>query len=510
MMTQNRLPFQYEKEDTASNLTAFAGLPLYIELMQASGFIQEAKVLNLKKQGWSDSQILTSLIMLNIAGGDCVEDINRLEKDKGLKRLLQASETHGMKLPDRMAYQKLWRKRHDRSLPSASSIYRYLENFHNAKAEQVRLEGSSYIPEKNAALVALKSLNKSLLAKAQQHNLMKIATLDQDATLSESHKRTAKYSYKKYQAYQPFNTYWHEQDLLLHSEFRDGNVHAGFEQLRVLQESLAFIPQGVEQVRLRSDSAGYQKDLLRYCAEGKDARFGVIEFTIAARVTSDFKAACLAVDPSDWQPIYQEDDQGNKIQTEQEWAEVCFVPSWMNKRSPSVSYRYIGLREKMYEQKVLPGLAEVALPFQTLNDENQRYKIFGIVSNRDLPGNELIQWHRGRCGASEKVHSVQKSDLAGGQFPSSKFGANAAWWQIMVLAYNINSLMKAFVLPAHLKRKRLKALRFHLICLPARMIAHARRLVLKLDVGEQTVQLLQEARRRIAVLAQAPPQVMMG
>lgn len=71
------------------------------------------------------------------------------------------------------------------------------------------------------------------------------ATLDQDATLVSSNKNTALYCYKKYQAYQPFNTYWHEQGLLLSSEFRDGNVPAGFEQLRLLKESLSMLPERV-------------------------------------------------------------------------------------------------------------------------------------------------------------------------------------------------------------------------------------------------------------------------
>jgi hypothetical protein len=37
----------------------------------------------------------------------------------------------------------------------------------------------------------------------------------------------------------------------------------------------------VDKVFLRSDSTGYQEDLLAYCAEGKHERFGVIEFAIA-------------------------------------------------------------------------------------------------------------------------------------------------------------------------------------------------------------------------------------
>ena len=60
----------------------------------------------------------------------------------------------------------------------------------------------------------------------------------------------------------------------MHSEFRDGNVPAGYEQLRVLEEALGRLPPGVEKVLLRSDTAGYQHELLQYCAEGKDQRFG--------------------------------------------------------------------------------------------------------------------------------------------------------------------------------------------------------------------------------------------
>jgi hypothetical protein len=94
----------------------------------------------------------------------------------------------------------------------------------------------------------------------------KHATLDQDAALVETHKAEALFSYKHFRAYQPLNTYWAEHDLMLHSEFRDGNVPAGFEQLRVLQDALALLPDDVETVSLRSDSAGYQTELLAVLA----------------------------------------------------------------------------------------------------------------------------------------------------------------------------------------------------------------------------------------------------
>ena len=80
---------------------------------------------------------------------------------------------------------------------------------------------------------------------------------------------------------------------MLYSEFRDGNVPAGYEQLRVLRASLAHLPDSVTKLSLRSDTAGYQEELLLYCGEGRDPRFGVIDFAISADVTPAFRTAVL-------------------------------------------------------------------------------------------------------------------------------------------------------------------------------------------------------------------------
>ena len=81
--------------------------------------------------------------------------------------------------------------------------------------------------------------------------------------------------------------------MIVHTEFRDGNIPAGYEQLRVIKEALSILPEGVEKVRLCSDTAGYQHDLLKYCAGGKSERFGVIEFAICCDVTQE--GSCSAV-----------------------------------------------------------------------------------------------------------------------------------------------------------------------------------------------------------------------
>ena len=72
-MTQRVLPIKYEIEKTKSKVTTYAGLPLYMELMQSLAFDQVIDThVGARKdcQGWSDSQIIMSLILLKLAGGD--------------------------------------------------------------------------------------------------------------------------------------------------------------------------------------------------------------------------------------------------------------------------------------------------------------------------------------------------------------------------------------------------------------------------------------------------------
>lgn len=492
-MSQSSLPFQYRAEKNNSGLTGFAGLPLYVELCRQSGFLEYINQnMNIKTRGWTDAELILSLIMLNIAGGDCITDIDRLERDTGFRTLLMQFANHGMRRKERRAYERRWRKMKERGLPSTAAIHRYLPQFHSPEEEEKRAEGTAFIPMQNDKLKTLIGLNYPLIACIQKQFPATTATLDQDATLTSTHKQNALYCYKGFKAYQPFNTYWSEHGMILHSEFRDGNVNAGFEQLRILKESIALLPSDVKEVYLRSDSAGYQEDLIRYCAEGSDPRFGVIEFVIAARVSAGIKKAAHELDEKHWHPIYQEDGDGNRIKTHQEWGDICFVPEW-SVRSKA-EYRYLAIREAMKSSKTKND-EDPDLPFQTMQSNELTYKLFAVVTNRDIDGGELIQWHRKRCGKSEHVHSTQKEGLAGGQLPSNLFGANAAWWQLMVLSFNLNRLMQIIGLPKELKESKMKALRLHVIQLPGRVIQHARQVYL--SVEETSCELYKTIRAKI-------------
>ena len=499
IMAQGVLSYQCEEEKKAAGLTALAGLPVYLDLLRALGF-RESVQQHLRvrgTQGYTDGQLLTALVLLNLAGGDGVDDLRVLERDEGFCRVLRRVELQGlpgMKRQERRALERRWRQERRRAVPSPSAVFRYLAAFHDEAQEKLRPEGKAFIPGSNEPLQGLARVNRDLAARVQGHAPESLATLDLDATLVSSNKKEARYCYKDFKAYQPLNVYWAEQEWLLFTEFRDGNVPAGFEIKRVLQEALEMLPAGVTQVRLRSDTAAYQHDLLRYCELAQNRRFGRLEFTVGCDVTPAFKEAVLEVEEAAWRQLPGD--------SEREWAEVCFVPSAPGHSKKGPEYRYLATREVM-RQAELPGL-EPALPFPTLAWNTRRYKVFGLVTNMSWPGEELIPWHYQRCGKSEEAHRVMKEDLAGGKLPSGDFGENAAWWWIMILALNLNATMKRLALGGAWVSKRLKAVRFSLINLAGRVLERARTLIIRLCAGHPSFSVLLEARRRIAALAAAP------
>ncbi len=475
-------------------MTGLGGLPVYLELMHRMGFREMVgEHLHIRKaQGYTDAQVVTALMFLNLAGGDSVDDIRVLEADEGFCRILSRAENFCMKRKERRQMGERFRKGKNRNVPSPSAIFRYLDRYHDETQER---KPGAWIPELKG-LNGFMEVNKAVTAFLQKNNPKKTATLDMDATLIETQKDNALYSYKGFKSYQPLNTWWHEHNIVIHTEFRDGNVPARYDNFRALKESLEILPEGVEEVYFRSDSAGYQHDILKFC-EKNDTRFGKIGYAIASEVSSSFKESVVEV--AEWKPFYKE-IEGKLYETNQEYAEVCFIPNAAGFKKKDEPNRYIAIREPVYEQAQLPWAEPSGYPFPVMDIENRRYKIFGVVTNLDWKADEVIRWHRKRCGKCEEAHSIMKSDLAGGKLPSDKFGANAAWWWIMILSLNLNSIMKTLVLGKSWISKRMKAIRFSLINIPGRIINHARYLIIKISGSHPSSSLLLRARETIALL----------
>lgn len=451
IMPQGLLPYKYEEEKKDSRMTSLAGLPLYLDLAYALCLPRSiGRHLSFRpSQGWSDSQVILSLMLLALAGGECVDDLKILEADKGFCRIFAHVDSDSCR----------FRRGKSRTVPSPSAAFRYLSSFRES------LEGFIRV-------------NRDLVSSIQRVQPSSVATLDMDATLVETGKKDALFCYEGYKAYQPLQVFWAEKELLVHTEFREGNVPANYGLLQVFKEAMNSLPEGVRKVRLRSDGAGYVHDLLAYCDKG-DSPFKRIEFAVSCPMTDAFKNEVALLPDEEWK----------KLDSKREWAEVGYVPD----RSRN-SYRYLVIREKV-RQPMLPGME---LPFATLNHKGAQYKLRGLVSNMDWAGERLIAFSYERCGKSEEAHLIMKEDLAGGTLPSGNFGENAAWWWVMALAFNLNAAMKQLILGGSWVQRRMKAVRYRLINLPGRIVEHARQLVVRIAKGHR---LLMEARERIMRMA---------
>lgn len=438
------------------------------------------------EQGWLDSQILLSLLSLNIVGGDSVSDIEYLESDKGLCTVLGHCEG---RLLNKRKIDISGRFRRGRShfFPSNNAIHNYMDFFHDESQEQLRkeyeLQDKAFIPTPNPFMRRLLSFFSHISAFCQKNHPVQSATVDVDAVISTSSKHTAFYTYQKEKGYQPMNAYWHEQGLVIHTEFRDGNVPANHGVPGFVETAFSNLPEGVTNRFLRMDAAGYNFNMMEYCHDNG------IGFSISVPLCQSLRAEILHVAESDWNDVQLTREQilkrsRSKIDSEEscwQWAELDYVPD--DKRGDK--YRHIAIRSRIPDQGELFESEGDSDGESEKDDQNPkkksyvkdgvRYRIRVIVSNRkDMEGETLFHWHNKRCGYSEQIHDTMKHELAGGQFPSYKFGVNAFWWIMMVISLNILEIYKRLVLGGCWARRRMKALRFQLIYLAGRVEAMSR------------------------------------
>ena len=82
-MAQGVFDFQYEVANKSDGMTGLAVLPPCLEFGYVMGL--GAPIRNRLKilggdQGWSDEQVAMALVLLNLAGRDCVSDLQVLAR----------------------------------------------------------------------------------------------------------------------------------------------------------------------------------------------------------------------------------------------------------------------------------------------------------------------------------------------------------------------------------------------------------------------------------------------
>jgi hypothetical protein len=451
-----RLPFEIDETVDPCLVTARAGVPLVIELFRQLGVaevLDDQVRIKQRQRGLRPSQLVEALIALWVSGGDRCQDLTTLREDRALATLL--------------AYE----------LPAATTVRDFLEAFH---AEDLPLWAAgprAAVPHESAPLAGLGQANRTLVAALQHGAPEATATLDVDATLVESHKQAATRAYDGTVGYQPVVVCWAEQDVVVHDEFRDGHVPAGCGNVRVLERAVATLPAGITQIRVRADSALYESAVLRWC----EARG--IEYAISADLSEQLHAEILRLPAAAWQ-LEREDGEARR-----EWAEVPYVPDDGDYRKdrPCVR-RYLVLRVTKRQGDLFA--------------DGRAVHHFAVVTNRAGEGLALLQWHREKAGTVEHTHHVLKNELAAAALPSGKFGANAAWFRLNVLTYNLLTALKRLTLPGDFRTARPKRLRFLLFNTVGKVVHHARRTLLRLT-GVIQHALMVRVRYRIAALAPA-------
>jgi len=84
-----------------------------------------------------------------------------------------------------------------------------------------------------------------------------------------------------------------------------------------------------------------------------------------------------------------------------------------------------------------------------------------------------------------------------------RMGATCVKW-IAPLAFNLNAMMKKLAMESSWLSKRMKAVRFSFINLPGRVVKRSRSLIIRLTKNNPAMELLINAREKIAMLQSVP------
>ena len=429
-------------------MTALGGVPLLaraIRSLNVPGSVGRHLRIKQRDRGFDEATYVESFLVLNAVGGDCVEDFDQLREDAGLAEML------------------------GHAVPSAEAARKFLYPFHDeAKIDEAQRELAAdrvaMIPGESAPLRALAAVNQDVVQELGRRCAgQKIATVDLDATIIESWKREAKPTYEGTAGYPPVLALWAEMNVALADEFRDGNVPAHQQLLPITQRAFQALPETVAEFYFRGDAACDEESLLSWLrdesrAGGPQGRIG---FAVSARMHASLRAEIVATPDAQWQS-YSEDSAAIK-----ECAEVDYVPEETPENRYREPLRYVAIRIRKKQGELFADGSAV--------------KYFSVITNMwDWTPKRLLQWQREKAGSIEAAHDVIKNELAGGGMPCGRFGANAAWFRLAVLTYNVLTALKRLALPPELLAARPKRLRFLIFYTPGKLIHHARRTLLRL------------------------------
>lgn len=237
-------------------------------------------------------------------------------------------------------------------------------------------------------------------------------TIDIDSSIHETYglkkQGGTKFTYTKVKGYHPLFAHIAGTGDVVHSRLRGGNANTG-------RGAAGFITETVGRVRragatgpltLRADSGFYVGAVTAAC------RRAGVPYSIAAKMNAGIRTAIAAIDDDAWTPIPYWLDDGADV------AETMYRP--FGTKAPQV-------RLIVRRVKPTPG-SQLAL----LTD----WSYHAIITDRVGPTIELEADHRRHAVIEDTIRDL-KYGVGLNHLPSGRFGANAAWLALNVIAHNL-------------------------------------------------------------------------
>ena len=300
----------------------------------------------------------------------------------------------------------------------------------------------------NSGLDALAAVERYVVHRALKYDGLEEYTLDIDATGIESEKKTALRTYKGYTGYMPMLGHLAENSLVIGDDFRRGNKSPHEDNLEFIMDCERQMPEGKRISHVRADAASYQAEIFNYCEDNN------MQFAIGAHLKQPVVELIQAIGERSWKP-YRDGHIATAVYCMEKTNKAFTL---VIKRNP--------IQGDLFDE--VPN--------------KQRYKV--IATNFDLDKNtpeEILDWYNQRGEHSENRIKELKCDFCMERMPCGTLRANAVFFRIGVLTYNLYAMFRTRILPREYSKARAITTRWRLFNLAGKVADHARSLTLRVS-----------------------------
>jgi hypothetical protein len=326
------------------------------------------------------------------------------------------------------------------------------------------IERVAHDPDGLARLRAARAHARARAWAAGAHPEPELLVVDADATLVLAHsdaKQGAAGTYKHSFGFHPLLAYLDRGAAPgepLAGLLRPGNAPAGGadDLIELVDLALAQLPTTDRSVLVRSDSAGASTRLAWHL---RDQGVG---FSVGMPIDAHVRQAILAQAEPAWTPAIDADGQARP------GAEVCELTGWIDLHTWPAGTRAICRREDAH-----PG---AQLRFSDL--DGHRFQVFLT----DQPDGDLAcleRRHRQRARVEDRIRAAKATGLR--NLPFDRWRRNSVWLELVLAAQDLTCWTQALLLDGDLAMAEPKTLRYRLLHVAARIVRHARQVILRLQ-----------------------------